>query len=97
MDVKHIMGDVEDHRLRKDLRSSQHVLVDSEIERARHKVVNYYIRNLNEKSVQKKLDHFFNNLKCAAIVNLAFEFILRNTDDGEIRYFYAHENNTQLD
>ena len=47
--------------------------------------------------MNEKLDHFFNNLKCAAKVNLAFGFILKNIEDGGFRCFYAHENNTLLD
>ena len=30
-------------------------------------------------------------------MNLAFGFILKNKENGEFRYFYAHENNTPLD
>ena len=97
VDVEHIVGDVEDHSLREELRSCQHFLVDSELERARHKVFNYAVETLNETIVNEKLDHFFNNLKCAAKVNLAFGFILKNIEDGGFRYFYAHENNTLLD
>ena len=97
VDVEHIVGDVEDHRLREELRSCQPFLVDSELERARHKVFNYAVETLNETVVNEKLDHFFNNLKCAAKVNLAFGFILKNIEDGGFRYFYAHENNTLLD
>ena len=41
VDVEHLVGDVEDQRLRQELRSCQHFLVDSELERARHKVLNY--------------------------------------------------------
>ena len=33
-------------------------------------------------------------LKCAAKVNLAFGFVLKNIEDGVCRFFYAHENNT---
>ena len=44
-----------------------------------------------------KFDHFFNKLECAARVNLAFGFILKNIEDGGFRYFYAHKNNTLLD
>ena len=58
------------------------------------------MQTLNETIVNKKLDHFFNNLattNCAAKVNLAFGFFLRNIEDGGFRYFYAHENNTLLD
>ena len=32
--LEHIVADVEDQRLRKELRSCQHFLVDSELERA---------------------------------------------------------------
>ena len=96
-DVEHIVGDVEDHRLREELRSCQHFLVDSELERARHKVFNYAVETLNETIVNEKLDHFFNNLNCAAKVNLAFSFFLKNIEDGGFRFFNAHENNTLLD
>ena len=41
VDVKLIVGDVEDHCSREELRSCQRFLVDSELERARHKVFNY--------------------------------------------------------
>ena len=92
VDVEHIAGDVEDHSLREELRSCQHFLVDSELERARHKVFNCAVETLNETIVHEKLDHFFNKLKCAAEVNLAFGFILKNIEDGGVRYFYAHEN-----
>ena len=95
--IGNIYWDVEDHSLREELRSCQHFLVDSELERARHKVFNYAVETLNETIVNEKLDHFFNNLKCAAKVNLAFGFILKNIEDGGFRYFYAHENNTLLD
>ena len=94
---EHIVGDVDDHSLREELRSCQNFLVDSELERARHKVFNYAVEALNETVVNEKIDHFFNNLKCAAKVNLAFGVILKNTEDGGFRYFYAHENNTLLD
>ena len=95
--VEHIGGDVQDQRLREHLRSCQNFLVDSELERARHKVINYAVEILNETIVNEKLDHFFNSLKRAAKVNLAFDFILKNIEDGGFRYFYAHENNTLLD
>ena len=97
VDVEHIVGDVEDHRLREELLSSQHFLVDSELERARHKVFNCSIEKLNAEIADRKLDHFFNNFKCAAKVNLIFGFILKNIEDGGFRFFYAHENNTLLD
>ena len=78
VNVEHTVEDVEDHSLREELRSCQHFLVDSELERARHKVFDYAVETLNEKIVNEKLDHFFNNLNCAATVNLTFGCILKN-------------------
>ena len=83
--MEHIVGDFEDHSLREELRSCQHFLVDSKLERARHKVFNYAVQALNETVVNEKLDHVFSNLKCAAKVNLAFGFILKIIEDGGFR------------
>ena len=87
VNLEHIVGDVEDQSLREELRSCQHFLVDSELERARHKVFNYAVETLNETIVNEKLDHFFNNLKCAAKVTVAFGFILKTIEDRGFRYF----------
>ena len=85
VDMEHTVGDVEDHMLREELRSYQYFLVDSELERARRKVFNYAIENLNAEIFDEKVDHFFNNLKSAANVNLVFGFILRIIEDGGFR------------
>ena len=97
VEVERIVDSFEDHRLREKLRSCQHFLVDSELQRARHKVFNYAVETVKETIVDEKLDQFFNNLKCAAKVNTAFGFILKNIEDSGFSYFYAHENNTLLD
>ena len=97
VDAQHIVGEVEDHRLREELRSCQHFMVDSELERARYKVFNYTVETLNGTIVNEKLEHFFNNLKCAVKMRLAFSFILKNIEDGGFRFFYAHEDSTLLD
>ena len=94
MDVEHIVGENEDHKLREEMRSCQHFLVDSELERAKHKVFNYAVETLNKTIVNKKLDHFFNKLKCAAKMKLAFGIILKIIEDGGFRFFNAHEKNT---
>ena len=47
--------------------------------------------------IRKKLDLVFNVLKCAAKVNLAFGFLLKNVEDGSCKCFYAHENNTLME
>ena len=36
-------------------------------------------------------------MKCAAKVNLALGFILRNVETNDYRYYYPHENNLLLD
>ena len=97
VNVEHIVGDVEDHSLREELRSCQHLLVDSELEKTRHKLFDYAVETLNKTIVNEKLDHIFSILKCAEKVNLAFGFISKTIEDGGFRYFYAHENNTMLD
>ena len=47
--------------------------------------------------INKKLDLVFKGLKCAAKINLAVGFFLKNVEDGSFRYFYAHENNTVIE
>ena len=95
--MEHIVGDVENDSLREELRSCHNFLVGSELEKPRHKVFNYAVETLNGTIVNEKFDYFFNNLKCAAKMNLAFGFILKNIEVGVFRYFYAHENNTLPD
>ena len=97
VNVEHIVEDAENHSLREELRSCQHFLVDSELERARHKVFNYAVKTLNETIVNEKLDHSFKKLKCAAKLNLAFGFNLKNIEAGGFRYYYAQKNSTLLD
>ena len=93
-DSSPLVNNIDDDSLKEELRACEHFLVESEFERVRHKVFNYAVETLNTEIVNDKLDKFFNNLKCAAKVNLAFGFILKNLEDGRYRYFYAHENKT---
>ena len=97
VDLDDIINEVDDANLKEDLRSCQLLLVDSELERVGPKVFKYAKENLNAKIVDGKLDHFFNNLRCAAKLNLASGFILKNTEDGGFRHFCVHKNNTLLD
>ena len=61
--------------------------MDSELEKARYKIFIYAIEKLNAENVDKKVDHSFNNLKCAAKLNLGFGFVLKNIEDGGSRNF----------
>ena len=69
-DPDDIINEVDDMNLNEELHSCQHFFVDSDLERARHT------------SVHENLDKFCNNLKCAAKVNLTFEFLLNKEDSG---------------
>ena len=44
-----------------------------------------------------ELKYVLKDLKSAAKVNLAFGFVLKNCEDGMSRYFYAHENNANME
>ena len=97
IDVEEIVGDVDDQSLREELQSCKHFLVDSEIQKGRHSVINFAVNNLAAQVIEEKLDRVVDKLKCVAKLNLALGFILKNIEDGKFRYFSAHENNTLLE
>ena len=87
MDVDDILNEMDDTNFERELPSCQHFLVDSELEGGRQKVFLYRMKNFNATIVDEKPDHFLNNHKCAAKVNLTFAFILKKIEEGNIRYF----------
>ena len=91
------INEVDDAGVKEELRSCEYSLVDSELQKPRHKVFNFAIDNFNAKVVDEKLDFFFSKMKCAEKVSIAFGFILKEIEDVRYRYMYAHENNTLLD
>ena len=97
IDVEDIVGDVDDQSLREELESSKHFLSDTEVENGRHRVFNFAMSSFDISLLNDKVDYVFKELKCAAKVNIAFGFVLKNTEDGICRYFYAHENNTIME
>ena len=68
------MGFFEIHRLRQKLRSCQHFLTDSELERVRHKIFIYAVETLNETIVNEKLVHFFQHYKMCSKSESGFWF-----------------------
>ena len=54
-------------------------------------------RNWTPTKSTKKLDEVFENLKCAAKVNLALGLVLQNVENNDYRYYYPHKNNFLLD
>ena len=96
-DVEDIVGDVEDQSLREELESCKHFLTDKEMENGRHRVFKFAMSSFDMSLLSDKLDYVFKELKCAAKVNLGNGFVLKNFEDGMCRYFYAHENNTNME
>ena len=97
INVEDIVGDVDDQRLREELESCKHFLSDTELENGRHRVFNFAMLSFGIFLMNDTLDYVFKELKCAAKVNIAFGFVLKNIEDRMCRYFYAHENNTIME
>ena len=96
LDVSNLLED-DDADLKEELQACQLFLVDSELEKGRHRLFNFAMSTFDNSLINKKLDLVFKGLECAAKVNLAFGFVLKNVEDGSCRYFYAHENNTLME
>ena len=60
-------------------------LVDSELEKGRHRVFSFAMSNFDNSLFNKNLDLVFKRLKCAAKVHPAFRFVLKNVEDGLYR------------
>ena len=95
--MEDIVGDVDDQSLREEMESCKHFLSYSEMENGRHRVFNFVISSFDISLLNGKLDYVFKELNCAAKVNIAFGFVLKNFEDGMCRYLYAHENNTIME
>ena len=92
-----LLEDIDDVELIEKPNSCNHFFVDSELEKGRHCVLNFAMSSFNNSFLNEKWDHVFNKPKCAAKINLAFEFVLKNIEDGTCGYFYAHESKTVMD
>ena len=93
-DLNKILENEEDtDQLRDELNACQHLLTDTEMENGRHKTFNFHFSNLDLNLVNEKLDQVFEKLDCAAKINIALRFVLRNIKTGDYLYFYAHKNN----
>ena len=85
IDVTQLMGDVDDSSLKEELETCKPFLVDSEMENGRHRIYNFAMDNLDRKYLLEKLIVVFDSLKCAAELNVAFGFVLKNLKDGSSR------------
>ena len=95
-DVSNLPED-DDADIKEDLHACQHFLVDSELEKGRHRVFNFAMSTFDNSLINQKLVLVFKGLQCGAKGNHAFGYVLKNVQDGSSRYFYAHENNTLME
>ena len=91
--LKHLIRE----SLNEELAACQHLLNNMHAEHGKQEVFIFSLSDLDNKEINEKLDEVFANLKCAAKVNLALEFILQNVETNNYRYYYPHENNLLLD
>ena len=96
-DSSPLLDGIDDDSLKGELRTCQHFLVDSQLEKGRQRVFNFALDFFSAEKINSKLDYVFHQLRCAAKINLAFGFVLKKIEDASCRYFYAHENNTLLE
>ena len=97
-DLNKILENEDDSdQLRDESNACQHFLTDTDMENGRHKVLNFQLSKLDPNLVNEELDQVFEKLDCAAEINIALGFVLRNIETGEYRYFYPLENNTLFD
>ena len=92
-DVTQLVGVLDDESLTEKLDACEHFLVDNEMENGRNRFLIFAMDILHAHTLGQKLDTVFEKLKCAAKLNVAFRFVLRNLYDGFCRFHYAHENN----
>ena len=95
--MQSLADDGDDKSLEGKLQSCRHFLVDSEIQKRRHRVFNFVVNNLTDQVIEEKLDRVLDKLKCAEKLKLALGFIRKDIEDRKFRYFCAHENNTVLE
>ena len=70
-DLQQVKSNYHDQALRKELKACQQFLVDSEFVRCRQHFFNFASTNFTSSFLKGKLQHVFENLYCAAKVNLA--------------------------
>ena len=68
-----------DKSLEEELESCGQFLVDSEKQKVRHSMFNFVVNNFTSHVIEEKFDRVLDKLKCAAKLNLALGFILKNT------------------
>ena len=96
-DVPNILEDVaSDELLKEELLPVKHFL-DPTITNYKHQIVfNFPITEQSTTKLEQYANRVFEELPCAAKVNVSFGYVLKNLsadEEQQYRYFYAHDNN----
>ena len=81
-------------------RNSKHVNIFSltlSLKKGRHRVFNFAMSTFDNSLINRKMALVFKGLKCAAKVNPAYGFVLKNVEDRLCIYCNAHENSTVME
>ena len=97
MDVTELVGLIDDKSLKEELQTCRHLLVDSERDNGRHRVLNFAMELLDAHTFSHNLDTVLEKRKCAAKFNVAFGFVHKNVEERRCRYYSAHENNILME
>ena len=96
-DVTQLVGAINDESLKEKLETCKHFLVDCEMENGGQKVLSLAMKNMDAHILSQRLDTVFEKFKCAAKLNVAFGFVLKNVEDWTCSFYNAHENNTSIE
>ena len=97
VDLEPFLGVYHDQELSKELQFCQHFLIDSEFVRSKQHVFNFASNNFIPSFLKNILQQVFEDSYCAAKVNFALGFVLRNAEDVKYRFVYAHKNSLILE
>ena len=89
--------DNDSESLKEELAACQHLFDNVHAEHGRQEVFNFSLSNLDTKEINEKLIEVFANLDCAAKINIALGFLLKNIETNVYRHLYPQENNLLLD
>ena len=77
----------DDSDLKEKLQACQHFLVESKLERRRHRVFNFAISTFDNSLINEKLDLVFNGLKCAAKLTLRLDLFSETLKMDRVDFF----------
>ena len=86
-DLTQLLRRIDDESLEEELATRKHFVLDSELENGRHRVFHFAMEILDAHILSQKLDTVLKVLKCAANLNFAFGFVLKNIELGTCRYY----------